>query len=292
MTRIAFPAHLVLFLASLLLSMASGLQAQAPPAGGGTGASATASSSPSAIGRDTSPINPENTLEMSNPQQDAKFKLFQQVPENQFAKKIALGEDFLRTYKDSPYRQPVFAALTVTYIQAGQPEKGYAAGANAIELDPNDIRTMAVLCQTMARLYSSGAPDAAQRLASAERYGSQAVQTAAFLKKPVHVSDQEFNARKNDVLAMAHSGLGLVDLRKGNYPQAIVELEQAIRMDNKKDPTNLYLLGVANQNSSHFEAAAEAFSRCASLPGNLQETCKQGMHAAKTRASQTPSPAK
>jgi tetratricopeptide (TPR) repeat protein len=240
--------------------------------------------SPSAIGRDTSPMNAENTLEMSNPQQDSKFQQFQKVAPNDYAKKIKLGEDFLKTYKDSPYRQPIFATLAVVYIQAGEPEKGYAAGANAVELNPNDIRTMAVLCQTMARLYNPSAPDAEKTLASAEQYGNQAVKVAPTLQKPATVSNQDFEAARTNSLAMAYSGLGLVSLRKGNYAQAIPDLDKAVSMDPKHDPTNYYLLGVANQNSMHYDAAIAGFTHCASLPGNLQETCKTAAEKAKKDA--------
>jgi len=262
------------------LSLSPLLHAQTPPSAGSS-SSATNSMSPSAIGRDTSPMNAENVLEMSNPQQDSKFQLFQQVPPNDYEKKIKLGEEFLKKYKDSPYRQPIFATLAVTYIQAGQPEKGYAAGANAVELNPNDIRTLAVLCQTMARLYNPNAPDAAERLASAEKYGNQVIATAPILKKPATVSDQVFDAARTESLSMAYSGLGLIQLRKNNFAGAVPNLEKAVTMDPKHDPTNYYLLGVANQNSGHSEAAIDAFTHCATAPGNLQDTCKSALETAK-----------
>lgn len=99
------------------------------------------------------------------------------------------------------------------------------------------------------------------------------------------VSAQDFDAAKTESLALAYSGLGLVLLRKGNYAQAIPDLEKATNMDPKHDPTNYYLLGVANQNSMHYDAAVAAFTHCASLPGNLQETCKSAAEKAKKDAA-------
>jgi len=239
-------------------------------------------------GRDASPLNAENALEISNPQEDTAFKSFEAISIEQLPKKIKSGEDFLKKYNGSRYRPQVYSVLAIAYIQSGQTEKGLAAGETSITLNPNDVRTMAVLSQSLARLYKSSDPDASAKLAKAEQYGKKAVELMPTLKKPDAASDQEFQVYKNESLAMAYSGLGLVGIRKGSYSAAIPDLEQATKLDTKKDPVNYYLLGVANQNSSHFSEAAAAFARCAEFPGNMQETCKSGAEEAKKRASTQP----
>lgn len=267
--------RLATILTGALALLPPSLSSQAPPAN-----LPNASSAAGSVGRDTSPLNPENALEMSNPQQKAEFDLFLSVPPNQPGKKVSIGEEFLRRYPGSHYTQAIYSGLAVAYIENGQADKGYTAGASAVRLDPNDIRTMGVLCQSMARLYNPQQPGSAQDLAQAEKYGKQAIDTAAALKKPAKMSDKDFQVTKDEALAMVHSGLGLVFLRKSNFTQAISELEQAVSLDSKHDPTNLYLLGVANQNASHFDAAAQAFTRCAASPGNLQATCKAAAETA------------
>jgi tetratricopeptide (TPR) repeat protein len=147
---------------------------------------------------------------------------------------------------------------------------------------------MAFLSQSLARLYKSSDPDASTKLAKAEQYGKKAAELTPTLKKPDGASDQEFQLYKDETLTMAYSGLGLVSIRKGSYSVAIPDLEQATKLDAKKDPVNYYLLGVANQNSSHFSAAATAFAKCAEFPGNMQETCKAAAEEAKKRASTQP----
>jgi len=86
---------------------------------------------------------------------------------------------------------------------------------------------------------------------------------------------------------MAHSGLGLVYLRQGKYNDAIPELEQSLKIDPNPDPdpVNLYLLGMANVKASHFDQAAIAFNKCATLPGSLQNTCKNGAEEAKKQGA-------
>jgi tetratricopeptide (TPR) repeat protein len=82
---------------------------------------------------------------------------------------------------------------------------------------------------------------------------------------------------------MAYSGLGLVYLQKGQYDQAIPTLEQSLKTDthSEPDPVNLYLLGLANEKASHFDAAVAAFTKCAAIQSSLQANCKSGIDTAK-----------
>lgn len=285
MKRVITSLKFFLLAAVVLSCIASFAAAQTP-------SSAPAGTTMPRIGAVKDPTSPEYAIEMSPPQQLSDYQHFQQVSPEQFAKKITLGEQFINKYPDSSFNSAVYSTLTVLYIQSGQPEKGFAAGAKAVLLNPKDVRTMGVLSQSMARSYNPGMPNAAQRLEKAQEYGKQAVAVAPTLKKPDAVTAQEFEAANQESLVMAHSGLGLVDVRNAKYADAITELTQAVKLDAKHDPTNLYLLGVAYQNTSQFTDAAAAFTKCADAPGNLQETCKSAADVAKKRIAPQSAPAK
>jgi len=258
-----------------------------------TGATAGPNTPPNMkTGRDTNPLNAENTLEMSTPQEDEAFRSFEGISYEKTSKKIQAGENFLKKYNTSRYRQQIYAILAIAYIQIGQPEKGIAAGENSVQLNPKDVHTMGVLSQTLARISNPDQPNAAADLAKAEEYGKKALEVTPTLKKPDGANEKEFQEFKDQALAMAYSGLGLVDVRKGKYGEAIPDLEQACKLDPKKDPANFYLLGIANQNTSHFTEAAAAFGKCAEINGNLQQTCKDGAEEAKKRAAGQTTPKK
>jgi tetratricopeptide (TPR) repeat protein len=238
----------------------------------------------SKLGSNPSPLTVDNTAAVRDSKESSEYKSFVSIPADQSAKKIKSGESFLKKYPDSQLRPQVYSQLTVLYIQAGDPDRGLAAGSSAIQLNPKDMRTMGILSQTMARSVTPTTPDAAQRLDQAEKYGKEALAVASTLTKPEGVVDDVFSNAKNEALAMAHSGLGLVDVQRGKFAEAIPDLQQAAQLDAGKDPTNFYLLGVANQNSGHYADAATAFDQCAQAPGNLQATCKSGADEAKKRA--------
>jgi tetratricopeptide (TPR) repeat protein len=216
-----------------------------------------------------------------NAEEDAAFKAFQDAPPSDMKKKIELGEAFLQKYPQSRYRSPVYGALAYGYLQVGQVDKMQEYGEKEIALVPNDVTTLALLGQTLPRSLHGNTPNAAQVLAKAEQYSKQAIEITPTLPKPPNLTDEAFVSAKNQTLAMAHSGLGLVYVRRGRYAEAIPELEASVKVDPNPDPVNYYLLGVANKQTSHFEDAVAAFNKCAAMPGAMQTTCKSGAEEAK-----------
>ena len=268
------------------LTLASGSFAQSGAASG----AAAASSANRTIGRDTSPLNQENALEVIKPPEPKEekaykaFKSFQALPNTDMAHKTQAGEDFIKKYPSTSYTSYVYGFLTIAYIQTGALDKATDAGDKDLQLNPHDVHTMAALSQALARLYRPGTPNGEAQLAKADDYGKRAIAMVPTLTKPEGVDDAKFEASKNSVLAMAYSGTGLVLLHKQDYAGAVPLLEKAIELGDNSDSTNYYLLGVASLNSNQAQKAAAAFEKCAAVQGNLQQTCSAGLAEAKQRA--------
>src|SRR6266849_1952416 len=226
-------------------------------------------------------------------EEDAAYKAFAAVIQNDAAKKIELGESFIQKYPESRYKSQVYGALTFAYVQVGNMQKMQEVGEKEIALAPNDVSTLALLAQTLPRSMhgSPATPENVQALAKAEQYSKQAIEIAPTLPKPENLTDEAFASARNQALAMAHSGLGLVFVRRGKNAEAIPELEQAIKIDPDPDPVNYYLLGMANKITSHFDDALAALNKCATMTGPLQGTCKsQAEDAKKLGATQLSAP--
>jgi tetratricopeptide (TPR) repeat protein len=226
------------------------------------------------------------TLDVTPPvsaEEDAAYKAFQVINVNDAAKKIEAGEAFLLKYPESRYKSPVYGSLAYAYLQAGNTQKMQEYGEKEIAIMPNDVSTLALLGQTLPRGLrgSASTPEAIQTLAKAEQYSKQAIEITPTLPKPENLTDEAFASAKNQTLAMAHSGLGLVLVRRGKNAEAIPELEQAIKIDPNPDPVNYYLLGMANKITTHFDDAITAFNKCAAMSGPLQGACKSQADDAK-----------
>ena len=232
------------------------------------------------------PLKMDNTASApSSPEEEAAYKKVQEATEP--AKKTQLAEEFVQKYPQSRYRPAIYQVLVSGYFATQQVPKLLDAGEKEIELNPNDAPILAVVAQTLARTYNAKAPDAAKQLEKAEEYSKRAIEVVPTLPKPENLSDEAFLSAKNDTLVMAHGGLGLVYLRRGRFQEAIPELEQSVKADTHPDPdpVNYYLLGVADKQTSHFDAAAKAFSKCASVQSSLQATCKTNAEEAKKQSS-------
>lgn len=221
----------------------------------------------------------------ASPEEDAASKGVQQATDPN--KKTQLAEEFLQKYPQSRYRPMMYQMLVSEYFKTQQVPKMLDAGEKEIEMNPNDAPVLAVMAQTLARTYNAKAPDAAKQLDKAELYSKRAIEITPTLPKPENLTEDAFNNAKNDTLVMAHGGLGLVYIRRGKFSEAIPELEQSVKADTHPDPdpVNYYLLGVADKQTSHFDAAAAAFSKCAAMQSSLQATCKSGAEDAKKQGS-------
>lgn len=225
---------------------------------------------------DVAPLSLDATPPPVNAEEDAAFKAFQAVPISDIKQKIQTGEAFLQKYPESRYKSGVYAPLAFAYVQDGQVQKMREYGEKEIALVPNDVSTLALLAQTLPRSINRDTPpaEAAQLLTKAEQYSKQAIEITPTLPKPANLTDEAFAAAKNQDLAMAHGGLGLVYIRRGKNAEAITELDEAVKVDPNPDPVNYYLLGMANKSTSHFDDAVTAFNRCAAIAGQMQAACK------------------
>jgi tetratricopeptide (TPR) repeat protein len=265
-----------------LLSRAVSAEAQAgqqgqPPSQQPPSADKDKQPNPAPLSMDNAPA--------ASPEEDSASKAVQQTTEPN--KRIQLAEQFLQKYPQSRYRGAMYQALVSGYFATQQVPKMLDAGEKEVALNPNDAPVLAVMGQALARTYNAKAPEAAKQLDKAEQYSKRAIEITPTLTKPENLTDEAFSNAKNDTLVMAHSGLGLVYIRRGKFSEAIPELEQSVKADSHPDPdpVNYYLLGVADKQTSHFEAAAAAFSKCATVQSTLQATCKSGAEDAKKQSS-------
>lgn len=230
-----------------------------------------------------------NTLTLDTPappvnaEEDAAFKAFDTIPMTDGSKKIQAGEAFVLKYPQSRYLAPVYSNLVKLYLAGNELQKMQDVGEKDVALAPNDVQTLAILGQTLPRAWNSGMPNAAAQLDKAEKFSKSAIELTPTIPKPEGMSDAQFVLAKNQTLAMAHGGLGLVYFRRGKFDAAIPEFEESAKVDPnpEADPVTFYVLAIANEKTSHFDAAVVAFNKCAAIPGSLQPTCKSGAEEAK-----------
>src|SRR2546422_6228976 len=141
--------------------------------------------------------------------------LFRSLKREDVARQIELGEEFLKKYPGSRYNAVVYARLAPAYLAVAQEDKMFAAGEKALELNPDNVDILALMGMLLPR--RAGTLDADQKLQKAEKYSKRTIELLAAMQKPDGVTEEEFNAAKNQKLSIAHSGLGLTYLQRQRY---------------------------------------------------------------------------
>jgi tetratricopeptide (TPR) repeat protein len=198
---------------------------------------------------------------------------------------IPVGEDFITKFPTSRYVNGVYGMLTTAYYSTGNTDKMFAAGAKALELNPDNVDVLALLAMAIPRRMKPAQPDFNDQIKNAEKYARHAIELMPSLPKPPTVDDATFEKAKNDKLSLAHSGLGLIDLNvKKNYEEARNELTQAVQLASNPDMVDYYLLGTADAQASYMNGAIAAYDKCAQS-GPLQAQCKSREEAVKKDAA-------
>ncbi len=223
-----------------------------------------------------------------NPAEDADFKAIYDLPRSDEDRIIELGEAFLGKYPESRYREEIFARLASAYLGKGDVDKMYLAGEKAIALNPSNVDVMSLIVYALPRRIGPNDLDAPQKLDKVEKYSRQILDQLGGMTKPDHLTEEAFALAKNEKLAMAHSGLAMVNYHRQNFPEMAAQLEQATQLSRSPDPTDFYLLGVAYQQMNRYGDAATAFGKCAESPWAWQDRCKQSKGQAEKLAAASP----
>ena len=160
----------------------------------------------------------------------------------------------------------------------------YTSGDKALALNPDDPSVLVIIGWVIPHTLSPNDPNASNDLDRSEKYEKHAIDVIGKMAKPANVADERFAQTKTELLSQAHSALGLDYFRRQQYEDSVKELRQATQSETTPDPTDYFILGLDLQSLNHFSEAADAFNRCAQIPGALQDRCKQSGEAAKKQA--------
>jgi hypothetical protein len=184
-----------------------------------------------------------------------------------------LGEAFVAKFPDSVYAGAVYSELTSAYLQTNQTDKMMVTGTKALEKNPDNVDVLPIMAWAIPRKTNPTAPDGADQLKKAQTWAHHGIDLISSMPKPAEMDDAAFSKAKNDKLALCHDGLGVSAVKTGKFEEAVTELTQSIQLSSTPDPVDYYLLGVADENGSHFTDAVAAFTKC-STDGPMQAQCK------------------
>ncbi len=257
--------------AALAQSQSQGQQPPKPPVQPGQ----TAGQQPPAAEPAAPPVN--------QAEEDA-YKAFFTLPKTDNERAIELGEDFVKKFPESRYREAVYTRMVNAYLGVEKMDMMYTTGEKALELNPSNADVLAVLSWAVPRRWDSQAIDAQAKLTKVEGYGKKAIEVIEAMVKPETMTEEDFTKAKSDKLSMAHSGLGVINYHRQRFAEMATELETATKLSASPDPVDFYLLGIAYQQSRRWAEAAGAYEKC-SDSGPVMDRCKASAASAKKLAA-------
>ena len=195
-----------------------------------------------------------------------------------------LGEAFVAKYPESVYDGAVYSEMASAYLQTNQTDKMLVAGTKALEKNPDNVDVLPIMAWAIPRRANPQTADGAQDLKKAQDWAKHGITLLTSMPKPAEMDDAAFSKAKNDKLALCHDGLGVAAARTGKYEDAIAELTQSIQLSSTPDPVDYYLLGVSDEQGSHFTNAIADFTKC-SADGPMQAQCKGLLDETKKKAA-------
>ena len=223
--------------------------------------------------------------QLGDPKEEAAYQAFHKASDQDPDKKIHLGIAFLAKYQKDRYSQAVYEELSQTYYNKKDLPSFYTYSEKGLSLFPDDVHLLALSGWVAPRAFDSHDPDADKKLDKAESYEKHALDVLGTLVKPDGVTDEQFAQFKTGESAVAHSGLGMIFFRREQYEQSVKELEIATKNQATPDSTDYFILGADLENLGRYKDAAEAFNRCAQMPGAMQDNCKKYAADATQRAA-------
>jgi len=283
-------AALVVLLAVFLLAPDSFAQSQQAPPAAAAGSQSQAQPQTQKDGQTAAAAAP--AAPKVDPEEEAAYKTFSDTKLEDADKRIQLGEQYVQKYPSGRYIEQVYQGLTTAEYSKQDLPKMYADADKTLALNPDDVTVLVLVGWVIPHNYDPNDLAADNRLDKGEKYEKHALEVLATLPKPANMTEEQFAKVKAQGESQAHSGLGLIYFRRQDYEQSIAELKKSTADAANQDATDYYVMGLELTQLKRFSESADAFAKCAAMPGGLQDRCKQMGADAKKQAAAAPAPSK
>ena len=149
------------------------------------------------------------------------------VQQSDPAAKISGLEAFLTQYPNSVMKEDALEILMGTYQQKGDPNKMGDTAQRLLQLNPNNVRALALLAYSK-RVAAQAGQNPQQNLADAEQYGQKGQAALQNFAKPEGMSDADYANLKKQMDGIFNAAVGVAALQKKDFPTATKSLRVAV----------------------------------------------------------------
>jgi tetratricopeptide (TPR) repeat protein len=190
---------------------------------------------------------------------------------------IELADKYLAAYPDSKVLKSVYELKLAAYQGLNNAPKMEETANKLLEIDPNNLRALILLCYMFPRTVNTADPDLDKKLDKAGEIAKKGLDAINALQPPPNTPLDQFQKQKDQSAAVLHECAGFVALQKKDYPTAQAELTNSVTA-NPNDALGFYWLGLSYLESKppEYDKGMWALARATSLTGQtaLPESMK------------------
>jgi tetratricopeptide (TPR) repeat protein len=155
-------------------------------------------------------------------------------------------EAFLQTYPNSVMKEDALEQLMVAYQQANDAKKTMDAANRVLQVNPNNVRALALLAGYNRQIALQGGPQAVQSAQQAEQYGQKGLQALQSMQKPEGMNDADFVKLHNNFTAIFDGAVAFGALQKKDFATAQKDFREAVGDETQPDLVDVYQLATAD----------------------------------------------
>jgi tetratricopeptide (TPR) repeat protein len=162
------------------------------------------------------------------------------------AAQISGLEAFMTQYPNSVMKVAALETLMQDYQRMNNQQKTIDTATKLVNVDPNNVRALALLAFIDRLKAQGGDPNAKQDLVDAKKYGQMGLDALPKFSKPEGTSDADFQKMKDQMTGIFNAAIGIAALTDKDYDTARKALRAAVDSspDSQKDFAVVYPLAL------------------------------------------------
>ena len=167
------------------------------------------------------------------------------------------ASDFAAKYPQSELRSYLYSKAMHDYQSENNPGKMLAMGEKVLALDPDNSIALVLTATVLADSLSEADQDREQKIAEIKKNANRTLQTvdSSFVPPP-DSTPEKVAAYKSTLQSMAHSALGIMELKAGDDAGAEKDLKAAADLNKTQpDPYIWYHLALAQDHQKKYAEA-------------------------------------
>lgn len=167
------------------------------------------------------------------------------------------ANDFVAKYPASELRVYLYSKAMHEYQNENQPGKMLAMGEKVLSLDPDNSVALVLTATVLSDSLADSDTNRQQKIDEIRKNATRALETidTSFVP-PAGTTPEQVTAYKGTLQSMAHSAIGIMELKTGNDPGAEKELKVAAELNKiEPDPYIWYHLALSQDHQKKYPEA-------------------------------------